>query len=41
VTFKTDPQTVEQMQARVLGFEKPWTLLCMAPIKIIQVSGYP
>jgi uncharacterized protein (TIGR02588 family) len=23
VTFKTDPRTVEQMQARVLGFEKP------------------
>lgn len=23
VTFKTDPRTVEQMKARVLGFEKP------------------
>lgn len=23
VTFHTDPRTVEQMQARVLGFEKP------------------
>ncbi len=23
VTFKTDPRSVEQMQARVLGFEKP------------------
>jgi uncharacterized protein (TIGR02588 family) len=23
VTFQTDPRTVEQMQARVLGFEKP------------------
>ncbi len=23
VTFKTDPRTVEQMTARVLGFEKP------------------
>lgn len=23
VTFKTNPKTVEQMQARVLGFEKP------------------
>ena len=23
VTFQTDPRTVEQMEARVLGFEKP------------------
>ena len=23
VTFETDPRTVEQMKARVLGFEKP------------------
>jgi uncharacterized protein (TIGR02588 family) len=23
VTFQTDPRTVEQMQARILGFEKP------------------